>query len=277
MGKTVKTQSKVKAVKFTKAIKKSPAKKVTVSKKSTSHHNSHMNPKAAHILANIIENYPRDTVACFDPVKGNLPRRKLDEDKLIAYLEKLAKNGAGALLIAASAGGGHLRTVDELDAWFRATCKAKIGKCVKMGLLRPEDSIKDNLRLVATMKESGFSVGFIRPGTNLPKNSSCKAVAANMAPLVKMIGDAGMAVGCYSISGVSGGGNRLSANALSYLVKGNGGDKICAVKLTELSYETSTLECLKHHDLKHLKIVQGWDAYISRAFMDGPKHDAKGR
>lgn len=76
-----------------------------------------------------------------------------------------------------------------------------------------------------------------------------------MAPLVKMIGDAGMAVGCYSISNVSGGNNRLSADALSYLVKGNGGDKICAVKLTELSYENSTLECLKHKDLKHLKIV----------------------
>ena len=107
-----------------------------------------MNAKAAHILKNIIENYPRDTVACFDPVKGNLPRRKLDEDKLVAYLEKLAKNGAGAVLIAASAGGGHLRTVDELDAWFRASCKAKLGKTVKIGLLRPEDGIKDNLRLV---------------------------------------------------------------------------------------------------------------------------------
>jgi len=125
------------------------------------------------------------------------------------------------------------------------------------------------------MKESGFDVGFIRVGTNLPKGATDKQVAANMRPLVQMIGDAGMAVGCYSISNVS--GNRLSANALAMLVKGKGGDKIAAVKLTELSYETSTLECLKHKDLKHLKIVQGWDAYISRAFMDGPKYDAKGR
>lgn len=68
-----------------------------------------------------------------------------------------------------------------------------------------------------------------------------------------MIGDAGMAVGCYSISGVS--GNVLSANALAMLVKGKGGDKIAACKLTEVSYENSTLAFLKHKDLKHLKIV----------------------
>jgi len=76
-----------------------------------------------------------------------LPRRNLDVPKLIQYLEKLAKNGAAAVLIAASAGGGHLRTVDELDAWFRATTKAKMGKCVKMGLLRPEDGYENNKRL----------------------------------------------------------------------------------------------------------------------------------
>jgi len=126
------------------------------------------------------------------------------------------------------------------------------------------------------MKASGFDVGFIRPGTDLPKGEATdQMVADNMRPLVQMIGDAGMAVGCYSISDVS--GNRLSADALAMLVKGKGGDNIVACKLTELSYETSTLECLAHKDLKHLKMVQGWDMYISRAFIDGPKHDAEGR
>jgi len=271
MAKTVKTQgcgccSNAKATpakKVTKVIKKAPVKKV----KSISR---------AAMLANPIANYPRDTVACFDPVMGNLPRRKLDEAKLVAYLNKVAKNGAGAVLIAASAGGGHLRTVDELNDWFKASAKAKLGKTMKCGLLRPEDGIENNKRLVQTMKESGFDVGFIRVGTNLPKGKATdKMVADNMRPLVQMIGDAGMAVGCYSISDVS--GNRLSANALAMLVKGKGGDHIVAYKITESVYETSTLEALKHKDLKHLKIVQGWDGFISRAFMDGPKQDAKGR
>jgi hypothetical protein len=104
------------------------------------------------------------------------------------------------------------------------------------------------------MKESGFDVGFIRPGTDLPKfQATDKDVVDNMRPLVKLIGEAGMAVGCYSISGVS--GDVLTANALAKLVKGPGGDRIAACKMTELCYERSTLACLKHKDLKHIKIV----------------------
>jgi len=126
------------------------------------------------------------------------------------------------------------------------------------------------------MKEAGFEVGFIRPGTDLPAGkASDKQVADNMRPLVQMIGDAGMAVGCYSISLIS--GNKLSAKALANLVKGKGVDKIVAVKVTEAIYETSTLAFLKHPDLKHLKVVQGWEAHLSRAFADGPEHDSEGR
>jgi len=126
------------------------------------------------------------------------------------------------------------------------------------------------------MRESGFEIGFIRPGTDLVAGKATdKQVADNMRPLVQMIGDAGMAVGCYSISLIS--GNKLSANALSNLVKGKGGDKIVAVKVTEAEYETSTLAFLKHANLKHLKIVQGWEAHLSRAFRDGPVHDKEGR
>ena len=234
-----------------------------------------VNARVAKILANPIENYPRDTVAAFDPTKGNLPRRKMDEAKMIKYIEKLSK-GVSAVLIASSAGAGHLRTVDELDAWFKASAKAKLGKAVRVGLLRPEDSDADNRRLVQTMKESGIEVGFLRTGTNLPHGKATdKQVADNMRPLVQMIGDAGMAVGCYSISPIA--GNVLSPNALSMLVKGPGGDKIVAVKVTEADYKKSTLEFLKHKDLKHLKVVQGWGSFVSCAMKDGPGFDTKGR
>lgn len=126
------------------------------------------------------------------------------------------------------------------------------------------------------MKESGIEVGFVRTGTNLPHGKATdKQVADNMRPLVQMIGDAGMAVGCYSISPIA--GNVLSPNALSMLVKGPGGDKIVAVKVTEADYKTSTLEHLKHKDLKHLKVVQGWGSFVSCAMKDGPGFDTKGR
>lgn len=202
-----------------------------------------------------------------------MPRRELDDDMLVKYLEKLAENDAGAVLIAASAGGGHLRTVDELDHWYRASAKANVGTTVKVGLLRPEDTREDNLRLIKTMKESGFECGFIRPGTDLPKGCATdQEVADNMRPLVQMIGDAGLAVGCYSISGVS--GNQLTPDALANLVSGKGGDKIAAVKVTELDYESTTLKFLQHETLSHLKIVQGWDQNLCKAFIDGPKYDA---
>src|SRR5438105_3963960 len=70
------------------------------------------------LLADPIANYPAATVACFDPTTGELPRRRLDAERTVAYLERLAAAGAPALLIAASTGHGHLRTIEELEEWF---------------------------------------------------------------------------------------------------------------------------------------------------------------
>src|SRR5687767_14148106 len=69
------------------------------------------------IISDPITHYPSATVACFDPTTGDLPRRELSE-RTISYLERLAEAGAGALLIAASTGHGHLRTVQELEVWY---------------------------------------------------------------------------------------------------------------------------------------------------------------
>src|SRR5216110_86914 len=96
------------------------------------------------LLADPIANYPAATVACFDPTTGELPRRRLDEARTIAYLERLAEAGAPALLIAASTGHGHLRTVDELKQWFRAASRAKLGGAMLSALLRPEDGEEVN-------------------------------------------------------------------------------------------------------------------------------------
>ena len=36
------------------------------------------------LVADPIANYPAATVACFDPTAGELPRRRLDEDRTVA-------------------------------------------------------------------------------------------------------------------------------------------------------------------------------------------------
>src|SRR5262245_1420144 len=99
------------------------------------------------LLADPIANYPAAAVACFDPTTGPLPRRVLDEDRTIAFLEKLAVAGIPAVLIAASTGHGHLRTVEELEQWFRVAAKARLGTTLLTALLRPEDGADVNRRL----------------------------------------------------------------------------------------------------------------------------------
>src|SRR5690348_10041234 len=91
------------------------------------------------LIADPIAHYPAAAVACFDPTKGELPRRALDEERTIAYLERLAAAGAPAVLIAASTGHGHLRTIEELEQWFRIAAGVKRGRMVLTALLRPED------------------------------------------------------------------------------------------------------------------------------------------
>src|SRR5688500_3301756 len=83
--------------------------------------------------------FPSATVACFDPTCGDLPRRSLDETRTIRFLEALAEQNPPAVLIGASTGHGHVRTVDELEVWFRCAARAQLRSTVKTALLRPED------------------------------------------------------------------------------------------------------------------------------------------
>src|SRR5262245_24362824 len=98
------------------------------------------------LVSGPIGNYPAATVACFDPTTGNLPRRALDENRTVAYLQKLGAAGAPALLIAASTGHGHLRTPEELEQWFQVAARAELGSTILTALLRPEDGVAVNQR-----------------------------------------------------------------------------------------------------------------------------------
>jgi dihydrodipicolinate synthase/N-acetylneuraminate lyase len=224
-------------------------------------------PSIADLIADPIIDYPAATVACFDPTKGDLPRRRLDHGRLKQFLESLAAAGAPAVLIAASTGHGHVRTVDELTEWFRAAADARLPSCLKTALLRPEDGRDANARLVDVLAKHDYRVVYVRPGNNLPKNAGDDAVVADMQPLVAQIAAAGLAVGLYSIPDVS--GVPLSAQAAARLVAGPGGDRIVAVKVTEADYERSTARFLAQPQLARLKIVQGWDPHLARALQEG--------
>jgi len=227
------------------------------------------------ILDDPIANYPAATVACFDPTSGALPRRKLDEALTIAFLEKLAAAGAPALLIAASTGHGHARTLEELEEWYVAAARASLGTTALTALLRPEDGPADNQRLAKLLAELGYAVAFVRPGTGLPADTTDRQVAENMQPAVAAAAEAGLAVGLYSIPDVS--GTRMTPDAAAKLLAGPDGERIVAIKVTEADYDASTLRFLKDSRLSRLKIVQGWDPHLARALQDGPKHDAQGR
>ncbi len=222
-----------------------------------------------------IAHYPAATVACFDPTRGSLPRRHLDQQRTVFFLEQLAALQVPAVLIAASTGHGHLRTVEELAEWFRCAAAASLRSTVRMALLRPEDGMAANERLIGLLAELKFPVAFVRPGTDLAATASDAAVASSMQPLIAAIASAGLAAGVYSIPDVS--GLRLTAGAAARLVQQDGGQAIVAAKVTEADYETSTLQFLKHPDLRHLKIVQGWDTHLARALRDGPEHDSRHR
>jgi hypothetical protein len=72
-------------------------------------------------------------------------------------------------------------------------------------------------------------------------------------------------------------GVRLTPNATAKLLQSPGGDRIVAVKVTEADYAASTLQFLRHPQLQHLKVVQGWDPHLARALQDGPQFSADGR
>jgi dihydrodipicolinate synthase/N-acetylneuraminate lyase len=144
-----------------------------------------------------------------------------------------------------------------------------------MALLRPEDGPEANGRLLGMLRELSYAVVFVRPGTDLPPQSSAAEVARNMQPLIGEAAARGLAVGVYSIPDVS--GLPLTADAAAMLLDGPGGDRIVAVKVTEPDFQTSTLRFLRHPRLSRLKIVQGWDPLIAQALQAGPRHDDRGR
>jgi dihydrodipicolinate synthase/N-acetylneuraminate lyase len=231
-------------------------------------------PLVSQLIADPIAHYPAATVACFDPTTGSLPRRKLDESLTIAFLEMLAAAGAPAVLIAASTGHGHARTVEELEQWYRAAARARLENTVLTALLRPEDGAVANRQLASLLAELGYAVAFVRPGRDLPAGATDEQVAENMRPAVAAASAAGLAVGLYSIPDVS--GLPMTPSAAALLVE-RGGERIVAIKVTEANYEASTLRFLQDPRLARLKIVQGWDPHLARALHDGPRHDAQGR
>jgi dihydrodipicolinate synthase/N-acetylneuraminate lyase len=221
----------------------------------------------AQLLNDPLAHYPLATVACFDPTTGDLPRRRLDRARLQQFLERLADAGAPAVLIAASTGQGHVRTAEELAEWFAAAAGAGGERLMKTALLRPEDGLAVNRRLVQQLAELNYRVVYVRPGTDLPRQATDDAVVGNMQPLVQQIAEAGLAVGLYSIPDVS--GVPMSAAAAAQLVSGPGGDRVVAVKVTEANFERSTRQFLQHPQLQRCKIVQGWDTHLAAALRAG--------
>jgi hypothetical protein len=144
-----------------------------------------------------------------------------------------------------------------------------------MALLRPEDGLSANQRLLELLKSQDYSVVFFRPGTNLPAGASDETVAGSLRPLVSIAADMGFAVGVYSIPDVS--GVRLTAAAAALLVENSAGSAIVAAKITEANYEHSTREYFDHPALARLKIVHGWDPHLATTLREGPRHDAQGR
>lgn len=234
-----------------------------------------MSLSSAELIEDPISCYPSATVACFDPTCGELPRRQLDEGRTRTFLDRLAAAGAPAALIASSTGQGHLRTVDELAAWFRCAAEASTRDMLLMGLLRPEDGIDANERLLDLLADLQYPVVFVRPGTDLSGQASDEQVSDSLAPIIAAAADRGLAIGLYSISDVS--GLPLSAESAAQLLGCEGGKHIVAVKVTETDYDKSTAQFLAHPALSRLKIVQGWDPHLSRALRDGPRFDAEGR
>lgn len=214
--------------------------------------------------------YPFATVACFDPTCGSLPRRELDHDRLLQFLQKLNAAGAESVLIAASTGQGHLRTVDELREFFEVAAKVAPAALQRMGLLRPEDGVENNFKSLQLLKQLEYAVVFLRPGSNLEPACSDQDIVQQLQPLVKRASELQLPVGLYSISDVS--GVPLTAQVAQQLVDGPGGDSIVAVKVTEASYEDSTQTFLEQPELSHLRIVQGWDPHLARALQDGSKN-----
>ncbi len=229
----------------------------------------------ADLIRDPIQHYPAATVAAFDATTGNLPRRQLDHVRNKKFIEQLAQCEVPAILIGASTGHGHLRTPAELEEWMHAASDADWKSTLKMILLRPEDGDAASEQLVSLSADLGYSVVFVRPGTNLGRDATETEIVDNVKPIIEKVARRGLAVGVYSIPDVS--GVRLTPDATIRLLSCPGGDSIVAVKITEGDYEKSTLDYLRRPELARLKIVQGWDPHLAAALQDGPRFDKSGR
>ena len=227
------------------------------------------------LVADPIAAYPSATVACFDPTCGDLPRRQLDKARTVSFLERLASVSVPAVLIAASTGNGHGRTVIELQEWFACAAQAALRETVRIALLRPEDGFAANERLLDQLVEQDYPIVFFRPGRDLASGAAESVVVGQLQPLIRAAAERGFAIGLYSIPDVS--GLPLTAAATAQLLASPGGERVVAAKITEADFEQSTKQFLEHPALTHLKIVQGWDPHLARALQIGPQFDSRGR
>lgn len=229
-----------------------------------------MNSINKSIINHPVENVPAWTVALFDPTTGDLPRRKLDEQKSKDYLQAIAKAGAPGVLLAASTGWGHARNFAEHRHTLAVAGELAMENCIKQALIRIEDPLDDNIALINDLKKWGYGIVWTRRGSNLPVGASDEIVTEHMLPLVKAAIEAEMPVGIYSISTVD--GAPLTASAAKMLINKLSPAEaqfIVAIKITEPVFEDSTLTYLQEPTFDHKKIVQGWDAFYAEALQQG--------
>lgn len=230
------------------------------------------------LINNPVHNVPAWTVALLDPTKGNLPRRQVDAEGTIRYSEAIAREGAAGVLYAASTGWGHVRTKEEHRRTLEIGGQAALNETVKQALLRIEDPIDFNRRLIHDTAVWGYGIVWTRRGTHLPKNASDRDVAGALFPFARAAVDHEMPFGVYSISTVDGAPLRASSAALLIKQLGKEASKfLVAIKITESDFETSTQQYLDHPSMEGKKIVQGWDAFYTRALQAGSRPDGTNR
>ncbi len=221
-----------------------------------------------------IRRMPAWTVALLDPTTGPLPRRRLDEQAARIYAEAIAHQGAPGVLFASSTGWGHVRTFAEHWATLEIGGQAQLGKTSKQALLRTEDSVDDNHRLIAALKQWDYDIIWMRRGRSLPADADDETVAEHLLPTASSIIDAQMPLGLYSISSVD--GAPLTVHAAGLLLQKLGRKRspyVVGIKITEPDFATSTLAFLHDPAFNQKKIVQGWDEHYSRALRAGHKAD----
>jgi len=229
-----------------------------------------MNDTIKSIITHPVEMVPSWTVALFDPTTGELPRRNIDEEKSKLYMQAIAKAGAPGVLLAASTGWGHARNFAEHRHTLAVGGEAALGSCIKQALIRIEDPLEDNKKLIQELKQWGYGMVWTRRGSNLPIGASDELVTEHMLPLVKAAIEAEMPVGIYSISTVD--GAPLTASAAKLLLSKLSTTEaqfLVAIKITEPVFEESTLAYLQEPSFDHKKIVQGWDAFYAEALQQG--------